>query len=191
MSHRYAAPWKGSKAYLPHQTQDDPTKGPAKADAQPTVSRELRGVRNWTESVGGIPADRIRDCIVYQLDVKRDQWWTKNATRAYVRRNVQKLVDDTPEDYRWSPNPLWGQFTVNLGDGETHTGKRLLRDPETPEERRELRECDPRMAWTPKHLAKKSCKRCGGSGYVEVLTYPGHPLWGRLTETHVCGCCGE
>lgn len=192
MSHKYAAPWKAGKASLPPQPTYGQAKEPAEVDAKPNASPELKGVRNWTESVGGIPADRIRDCIIYQLDVKKDQWWIKNATRAYVRRNVQKLVDETPEDYAWSADPLYGTYTLHL-DGETYSGTRLRRDPRTPEERQQVREKDGgRMVDdTVKRLAKKDCQTCRGGGYIEVSSYPGDPIYHRLTETHVCRCVSE
>src|SRR5579863_6522550 len=40
----------------------------------PEVNKdELTGIRNWNESVRGISGERLRNCIIYQLDVKRSE----------------------------------------------------------------------------------------------------------------------
>jgi hypothetical protein len=192
MNFKMARPWKGFKGQQP-KPEESTVSGKPTADSSAEKPTGLAGIRNWNESVAGISAERLRNCIIYQLDVKKDQWWAKNLTRGLVRREkiAVKLDEETPEDYVWTSNPLWGRMTVILDGGETFTGTRLLRDPETPEERREVREADPRLGYSVPRLARKGCPECRGSGYVYVPTYPGHPVYGRLTEARVCGCVLE
>ena len=154
-----------------------------------------KGIRDWTESVDGIPADRIRDCLVYQLDVARNPWWVANATRSAVLHGARRLNDSTPPDFRWDPDPLVGPRRVPLGGGEEVTTREILRRPRTPEERAWLRAefSHPRFGLNDgvaKWLLDPRCPECGGKGKVPEPTYPDAPDWGdrQLTTTGYCVC---
>src|SRR5208337_3977554 len=46
------------------------------------------GIRNWSESIvtssgKTITGERIRNCIIYQLDVRKDSWYTMRLTKGF------------------------------------------------------------------------------------------------------------
>lgn len=74
-------------------------------------------------------------------------------------------------------------------DGETLELVTVLRDPETPAERDELREVfKNNIPNVRMRLVKKDCPNCQGQAFIEVAYDPQHP---RLTESHECGCIWE
>jgi hypothetical protein len=60
--------------------------------------------RQWNCDVAGISAARIRSCVKYQLDHKRNRWYIANISEKTLSKDgfVKKLNDDTPSD--WSPS---------------------------------------------------------------------------------------
>jgi hypothetical protein len=194
MNFKMARPWNGFKGQQP-KPEESTASGKPTADSSAEKPTGLTGIRNWNESVAGISAERLRNCIIYQLDVKKDPWWAKNLTRGLVRREkiALKLDEETPEDYVWTPDPLMGPFTVDLGDGEKYTGRRVLRDPKTPEERQFLRSLNggQLVDAVVRRLVNKACAKCRGSGYVERSDYPDDPMAYRLTSTYECECVHE
>ncbi|HZQ25281.1 MAG TPA: hypothetical protein VFA89_21010 [Terriglobales bacterium] len=72
-----------------------PHSGKSNGQASPPT-RRIDPLRDWDESIDGIPADTIRRAIRYTLDIKKDWWLRENMNVAYVRRNARKLVEETP-----------------------------------------------------------------------------------------------
>lgn len=83
------------KEAVPVQTKPAPKAQPAAAK-QPVADP----LRNWSEEVDGVPAERIRLCVRFMLDIKRDPWFTSNISVAALRRPgfLHKLVDECPPD---------------------------------------------------------------------------------------------
>lgn len=148
----------------------------------------LKGLRNWKESVDGIPAARIRDCIVFLLDVKRDPWYISNCNnRAFVERNAAKMNACVPEDYHWEPNPLVGWRTKYIDD-QAVLQTFIARDPKTEEERRKIwNQFDIGDSTIP-YIADPTCEACHGKGYVYVSSYPDDPLRVKIEESYYCPC---
>jgi hypothetical protein len=59
--------------------------------------------RQWNRDVAGVPADRIRSCVRFQLDHRRNSWYVDNITESTLGKEafVRKLDADTPQG--WSP----------------------------------------------------------------------------------------
>ena len=172
-----------------------PEQETAKSKLEPTnetVAKALTGIRNWTESVDGIPATRVRDCIVYLLDVKKDPWYKANCNnRAFVHRFATQMNEQTPDYYRYDPNAVLGVKARHI-DGEQHpvmlTVVQKKREDMTEKDRIELRDqfgvCDA----TVHYLAKPDCKWCHGKGFMDVSDYPGDPLYEKLASSEPCYC---
>lgn len=56
----------------------------------------LRELREWNEPLGIYSAEQIRKAIVFQLDVKKDKWYKPRLSVNFVRKQFQKLMNDTP-----------------------------------------------------------------------------------------------
>jgi hypothetical protein len=162
----------------------------ATAPAPEASKDDLSGIRNWNESVRGISAERLRNCIIYQLDVKKDQWYSVRLTRKFVRDQAERLNDDTPDDFVFDPNPLFGFNTIHSEDGDIKV-EAVLRDPKNNAERIKIRNKFGVNYKTIKFLVKKDCPRCKGKGTYSESAYPGDPVYGRLTETIECSCSYE
>src|SRR5271154_1058826 len=159
---------------------------------QPKSDPELTGILAWNidESVEGISGKRIRDCIWYQLKVRKHPWYVHNLSRGFVLRNVKRLDDDTPPDFVYDPDPLFGFNVIHNEDGDVRVGT-VLRAPKNEAERIKIRE-EYGVSWkTIKFLAKKDCPVCKGKGQYSASAYPGDPIYGRLTETIECNCSYE
>jgi len=155
----------------------------------------LTGIRNWTEPVDGIPASRIRNCIIYMLDVLKDPWYRANCNnRAFVHRFAAKMNESTPEDYIFDPNAVLGSRRRHI-DGENHPMIQIVVQKEqkdmTSKDRKELRDkygvCDA----TVHYLAKIDCPDCYGKGFIEISDYPGDPLFEKLATAQPCHCLWE
>jgi hypothetical protein len=74
----------------------------------PVVSPKSTGgmgdIREWDEERFGVSAERLRNCIVYQLDHSDDDWFDGKITRSSMNREgfVRKLDEDTPVG--WTPD---------------------------------------------------------------------------------------
>ena len=197
MAHKYAPPRKGSektKADGTEAPQPEPTaKKPADGPSAKKPQSKLTGIRNWNvdESVDGISGSRIRDCIIYQLDVRKADFYTRNLTRGFVLRNAKRLHEDTPDDWVYDPDPLVGEVTKHLDGGETFKQTLILRAPRDDAERRKIRDKFGVTSYTSRFLAKPGCPVCRGTGYHYVSSYPGDPVYSRLAETLECRCSHE
>ena len=167
------------------------------AQAEPISAPKLYGLRNWTESVevrgkGVFAGSRIRECILYQCDVRRDPWYMMNLSKGFIMNKADKLDADTPDDaYLYlGDNPLFGLKKHREEDYET-TINTILRMPETEEERQIIKM---KLGVTPgtfKWLVKKDCPKCKGTGKYDVSSYPGDKLLERLEESIECECAYE
>lgn len=69
-----------------------------------TPVKQLGDIRDWDEDRFGIPADRLRNCIIYQLDYAKDDYFRKSEiTPASMERSkfITVLNDNTPAG--WTP----------------------------------------------------------------------------------------
>jgi hypothetical protein len=170
------------------------TPAPAKVELRPNY--DLLGIRNWTEDVTSpttgrvFLANRVRDCLVYQLDVKKDQWWISRATKGFVKAKIDKLNDDTPEDFVYERDPLFVAKKVRVEDEEIMLWT-IQRQPKNETERQRIRNKFGVNPQTIPYLAKKDCRKCGGTGAYTISSYPGDPVYEPLTESVECGCSYE
>jgi hypothetical protein len=173
------------------------TNAAAASVAQPApTSQKLYGLRNWTESVeikgkGVYAGSRIRECILYQCDIRRDPWYMMNLSKGFIMNKADKLDADTPDDaYLYlGDTPLFGLKKHREEDYET-TINTILRMPENEEERQIIKQ---KLGVTPgtfKWLVKKDCPKCKGTGKYDVSSYPGTMLE-RLEESIECDCAYE
>lgn len=202
MAHKYAPPRKGGEKTKPDSTEtpqpestqsESTAQKPAEGPSAEKPQSKLTGLRNWNvdESVDGISGSRIRDCIIYQLDFRKADFYTKNLTRGFVLRNAKRLHEDTPEDYVYDPDPLVGEVTKHLDGGETFKQTLILRAPRDDAERRRIRDRYGVNSYTIRFLAKPGCPVCRGTGYQYVSAYPGDPVYSKLTEAVECACIHE
>lgn len=184
-----------NEEYKPEQERaKSKTSGAQESPAQ-KVAKALTGIRNWTEPVNGIPASRVRDCIIFLLDVKKDAWYRANCNnRAFVFRFAQQMHEQTPEDYRYDPNAVLGVKRQHI-DGEQQPVLLIVVQKPieeiTEKDRKELRDkygvCDA----TVHFLAKRDCSDCHGKGFVDVSDYPGDPIYEKLASSEPCHCLWE
>lgn len=72
-----------------------------KKAAKPVAKRPAADpLRNWEEEVDGVPGERIRLCVRFMLDIKKEPWFVSNISVAALRRPgfLHKLVDECPSD---------------------------------------------------------------------------------------------
>ncbi len=180
-----------------------PRKSAATAEAPATTAvseaqtPELSGIRNWQEDITlasgrTIKAERIRNCIIYQLDIRKDPWYSMRLTRGFVKAKAEKLDEDTPEDVvdYVGKNPLLGLRMVRSENGEWMISI-ILRRPKNEAERTRLRDKFGVNPQTIPYLAKKDCQKCKGTGEYEMSSYPGDPVYKVLTEAVECPCSYE
>jgi hypothetical protein len=153
------------------------------------------GIRNWNEDVPPHSAERMRNCIIFLLDVQKDPWYRANCSnRAFVRRNADKMDASTPENFDYR-DTLLKTHTRHI-DGEQHpvVQRIIARKPANEAERKRIREeiGDPETnPYVVKWLAKDDCQKCKGDGYRYVSQYPGDPVNERLELSVVCDCVKE
>lgn len=169
-----------------------------KVEATPESTPDLAGIRNWTEAVVTasrvISAERIRNCIIYQLDVKKDPWYTMRLTKGFVKAKAEKLDDDTPEDFVWEKEPLLREKKIRTEENGSIVEMmitKIERQPKNNAERIKIRERFGVNPQTIPFLAKKGCSKCSGTGVYSVSSYPGDPVYERLTESVECSCSYE
>lgn len=141
---------------------------------------------------GVYAGSRLRECILYLLDVKKDSWYMMNLSKGFIMAKADKLDADTPDDaYLYlGDNPLFGLKKFRDDDYETVINE-VLRMPETEEERFIIKQ---KLGVTPgtfKWLVKKDCPKCKGTGKYDVSSYPGNALLERLEESIECTCAYE
>jgi hypothetical protein len=149
----------------------------------------LTDIRQWHEEVNGISGERLRNCIIYQLDVRKRDFWIKNMVPAMIRRLAKELDDETPPG--WTPpeaNPLIAE--KKLPDGETKITI-ITRELATDAERKTVRDRFGITSYTIPKLAKKDCVKCKGTGYYNLPTYPDHPVFKKYEDTVTCECVSE
>jgi hypothetical protein len=88
---------------LPEVPAQEPEQ-PAPADRVKTEPPSSPDPRHWNRDVAGITAERIRHCVAYQLDSKKNKWYLSNLTTAALGRDafIAKLDADTPQG--WTPD---------------------------------------------------------------------------------------
>jgi|SRR5208282_1260425 len=163
---------------------------PAPAEDNNEPGPELVGIRNWNEPIGGISAERLRNCIIYLLDVKKDAWYTQRLTRGFVRSQAERIDADVPEDYVWEVDPLVGQKTVHLDEGD-RTIPIIRRKPRDKAERKKIKSKFGVNVSSIPYLAKADCPQCHGTGYYYVSSYPDDPVYSKLQEAVECRCSYE
>jgi hypothetical protein len=159
-------------------------------EAKKTEDVFFRGIRNWNldESVDGILGPRIRDCIIFLLDVKRDPWYISNCNnRNFVIRNAVKMHDSTPLEYHFSIDPVI-DWRIKDVDGQPTLQTYIKRPPETEEERKEIRVQFGIGDATIPSIADPTCKHCHGKGFVYLSAYPDDPLLFKIEESYWCVC---
>ena len=150
-------------------------------------TQPLTNIRDWTESVDGILGERLRNCINFQLDVRKKDFWVRNMSVAHVRRFAKSLDEETPPG--WTPpeeNPLILEKTK--GDDKIIT---ITRELQSEEERVLIRNRFGITAYTILFLKKKDCPKCKGAGNYKMSSYPGQGRLEKLTETVTCECVFE
>jgi hypothetical protein len=155
----------------------------------------LVGIRNWTTSVDGIKAERIRNCIIYLLDIKKDTWYINNCNnRAFVERFASKMDAQVPENFVYDPDAVLASKRRHI-DGENEPVIQVVvnREPGslTDKERKDLRDGYGVSDATILYLAKKDCPLCHGKSFVDVSDYPEDPLHSVLTHSEPCKCVWE
>lgn len=165
------------------------------AEATPAPAEEqdepvFIGIRNWTESVEGLSAERIRNCIIFLLDVKRDPWYRANCSnREFVRRFATKMDAATPENYVYRVNPLLTSRVRHIdGENQPVVQTIIARKPKTAEERQEILDEIGVIDYSVPYLALDGCPKCKGDGYVYVSQYPDDPVNAKLELSIHCEC---
>lgn len=158
-------------------------------------AKPLTGIRHWTEPVNGIPASRVRDCIIFLLDIKRDPWYRSNCNnRAFVHRFAQQMNEQTPEDYRYDPSAVLGFKRQHIDGEQQPVLVEVVQKPVTEitdKDRKQIRDKYGVNDSTVHYLAKRGCPDCKGKGFVDVSDYPGDPLYEKLASSEPCHCLWE
>lgn len=189
----------------PRNYPDQAPKFAQRADAPtgdiPAESMELTDLRDWVEDVGDISGARIRNCILYMLDFKKDIWYSKVLSIGYIKRvrkdlgitGAQKLHEDTPPG--WEPNPMLVTRAIPIGEGEEAMRTEIARAPKNAKEWDILHNMlvGPRGKVNPvilPYTAKKDCKHCHGRGGYNEKVHP--ELKGMRWQEFFrcpCDCC--
>src|SRR5271157_2886933 len=67
---------------------------PAPAQVQAEAKPKLTDIRLWDEAVDGVSGERLRNCILFQLDVRKKDFWVRNMSIAHVRRHALALDEE-------------------------------------------------------------------------------------------------
>jgi hypothetical protein len=129
----------------------NPHSKPSESTAPPAI--ELTDIRLWPTDEFGISAERLRNCIRYQLDFADNDWYRTKApitpSKMKSKKFVTKLNDDTLPG--WTP--------------ETHgTHKSKSVDTSAPEtdEDKDRREYSERVDI----IKKFRCSHCNNNGFL-------------------------
>lgn len=151
---------------------------------------------DWSEPIVNcsLPLSRIADAVYYQRHVKKNDWFIVRLNKGFVRQQWKRLVDDTPEEYVYDPDPLWEEYEKHF-DGIDNPPTKMLRprrDPR-PEEREEFRQKIKNPDFWQKHLVKKDCPRCEGKGSFFVSDFPDAQVVAQRMIGHEerCSCVLE
>lgn len=196
---RGSAPESGAGSPLPSGEKDNPSKpSDRKQDQNQPQPRKpcacADGLCEWSEPISGCSNPvRLGDCIYYQRHIKKNDYFIKKLSRGYVLEQWKRVVSDTPEDYVYDLDPLWGKKrSHDTETGGTTEQTVLRRKPKNQNEREEIRVKMPHM---PKiaveALFKSPCPYGCDKGYVEVSNYPDDPVLKRLTSSEPCRCLDE
>jgi hypothetical protein len=131
------------------------------------------GLCDWSEPIPGCSRpESIGDAVYYQRHVKRNEYFTQRLSAGYVREQWKRLLNDTPEDWSYDPDPLFREKRFHLDGGETMVGKEVLRRPKNAKERALLQQNIPHhRKWLYDPACPNHCKK----GLVGVLDYPDDP----------------
>jgi len=136
-----------------------------------------------------VPAQRIRYAILELIE--KNEWYAANMSNGLVERMLAKvLADSTPG---WEPpeaDPLIVERIVRI-EGEDIRIREISHDPRNDEERQRIRKRFGVNSVTIKRLTKKDCKKCKGTGYYMVSSYPGQGRLEKLSDTITCECVFE
>jgi hypothetical protein len=176
------------------ETKPKPDRGVV-AESKPTP-KPSTDLRDWSESIPGCPLEprRIADCIRYQLDVKKNDYFIKRLSRGFVLKQWKAIVDDTPEDYVYDPDPLFGEKTIHVdGEDEPLVQKFVRRKPRNEAERRQLQKTTEMVARNAKWLYADSCPYGCNKGLIFVSDNPDAPIVTQRMIGHdeYCKCIGE
>jgi hypothetical protein len=143
-----------------------------------------------------LPLSRIADAVYYQRHVKKNDYFIPRLTKAYVRREWKRLVADTPEDYRYDPDPLFEVVEKHLNGIDEPPVKQtfLRRKPRTLVERQSVRAKFPHMPTDViEALYDPNCKHGCEMGSLFVSDFPDAtlPIQRRLGHGELCSCVLE
>lgn len=88
----------------PHQESVPPQSESDVQGSAPAAPPALPDIREWSEDAFGVSAERLRNCIVYVLDYRKDDWYRRDGvtpTSMSREKFVRKLNADTPPG--WTP----------------------------------------------------------------------------------------
>jgi hypothetical protein len=92
---------------------------------------------------------------------------------------------DTPEDWRYDPDPMIRERTVHLDGGDTTVIQEVVRRPRDARERALLQnDADRNAEWLFDPACPRECKR----GWLDVPDYPDDPVHMRLSHAELCPC---
>jgi hypothetical protein len=170
----------------PERRERQPQQPPSPS-AAPKECRCPDGLCDWSEPISGCarPAS-VGDAVYYERHVKRNQYFIERLSRGYVLQQWKRLLNDTPEDFAYDPEPMFKERTVHLDAGETTVIKEVMRRPKNAKERSLLLQKDPSK--NAKWLYDPACPRGCNEGAVSVSDYPGDPTFSKLTHTELCEC---
>lgn len=169
--------------------------GKVEVPAADSKLKPLRDVREWNEEVDGVSAERLRNCIIFQLDVKKSNWYRMNITPSFIRRNAKKLDDETP--IGWTTNPLIRSVKVSSDREELQEKRIIARNPRDSEEWEYLHSLivDSRGKANNEivmRLVKSKCPKCRGTGGYNMKVNPNaRSIKKRYEEFYhsPCECC--
>jgi hypothetical protein len=156
-------------------------------------------IRNWDEEIDGISGERIRNCIIFMLDHKKDPWYRLNLTSSYLHRTgkdgrtgARKLHEDTPPG--WTVDPLF-RIRTAVYEGEALEWREIARNPKNSEEWEQLHselidsQGKVRKALLP-FLARQDCMKCKGRGGYNEKVFPDSKRrrWQEYFRCP-CACC--
>lgn len=149
------------------------------------------GLCDWSEPIPGCahPAS-VGDAVYYQRHVKRNEYFTQRLSAGYVREQWKRLLNDTPEDWSYDPDPLIRQKSVHLDglDNPPTIKKEVVRRPKNAAERALLQK---NVEHNRKWLYDPACPNHCKEGLVDVQTYPDaapEEMLSKLMHSEYCGC---
>ncbi len=137
----------------------------------PSATTPLKNIRDWYEDVDGISGERIRACIIFLLDVRKDRWYRSRLTPSFVKKFAAKLNDETPLEFTLDP-----MIKLVMVDGNEIS--KIIRDPKNTDEWELLHD---KYLFNSRgkansnvvpHLVHKDCKKCGGKGGYNAKVNP-------------------